>query len=151
MLQFASRKKESNQKTAGEVVTSQVSSQRKRTFKTAWFAKYALKTGIIDADLCAAVKEVMQGQCSDLGGGVFKKRLKKNEYRSIILMKGGNYWIYAYLFAKSDRDNISANDLDDFRSLAKVYGKVSSKEIDKLIQTRELTEICHEDQAQVQH
>lgn len=40
----------------------------------------------------------MLGQCDDLGGGVYKKRLSKNLARSIILAKGGQYWIYAYLF-----------------------------------------------------
>jgi hypothetical protein len=39
--------------------------------------------------------------------------------RSIILAKGGRYWIYAYLFAKKDRDNISDDELEDFRTLAK--------------------------------
>ena len=150
MLQFDSRGKGSQKATARKA-TPQAPVQKRHAFKTAWFAKKALKAEITDAELCAAIKEVMQGQCFDLGGGVLKKRLKKNEYRSILLMKGGNYWIYAYLFAKSDRDNISANDLDDFRRLAKVYAKASSKEIDKLIQTRELTEICREGQAQVQH
>lgn len=39
------------------------------------------------------------GQAHDLGGGVFKKRLNDNEYRSIILAKTGEFWVFAYLFA----------------------------------------------------
>ena len=52
----------------------------------------------------------MLGQCDDLGGGVFKKRLNKNMHRSIILAKGRRYWIYEYLFAKKDRANIEDDD-----------------------------------------
>ncbi|HEY4146705.1 type II toxin-antitoxin system RelE/ParE family toxin [Pinirhizobacter sp.] len=155
VLQFVPGKKGSGQKIvakkAAPKAPAKIAVVKKRTFKTAWFAKNAPKAGIKDADLCAAIKEVVQGQCSDLGGGVFKKRLKKNEYRSIVLAKGGNYWIFAYLFAKNDRGNIDANELDDFRKLAKSFAKASSKEIGKLIQNQKLMEICHEHQAQVQY
>jgi hypothetical protein len=42
---------------------------------------------------------------------VFKKRLGKNLHRSIIVAKGGRYWVYEYLFAKKDPANIEDNDL----------------------------------------
>lgn len=47
-----------------------------RTFKTAWFAKAARKAHIPDEELCSAIRQVMLGLADDLGGGVFKKRLK---------------------------------------------------------------------------
>ena len=62
----------------------------------------------------------MLGQADDLGGGVFKKRLSKNTYRSIILAKGGSCWIFEYSFAKKDRENIGEDELRAFRKLAKV-------------------------------
>ena len=92
-----------------------------RTFKTAWFSKAARKARIKDGELCKAIQEVMDGQADDLGGGVFKKRLNKNMYRSIILAKGGRYWIFEYLFAEKDRANIEDDELKDFRPLAKSY------------------------------
>jgi hypothetical protein len=70
-----------------------------RVFKTAWFAKAAKKASIRDDELCSAIRQVMLGQADDLGGGVYKKRLAKNLYRSIIVAKGGRYWVYAFLFA----------------------------------------------------
>jgi len=73
-----------------------------RVFKTAWFTKAANKAKIADLELCRAIRQVMLGQADDQGGGVFKKRLDKNRYRSIIVAKGGRYWVYAYLFAKND-------------------------------------------------
>ena len=79
-----------------------------RIFKTAWFAKAAKKARIRDEELCAALCQVMQGQMDDLGGGVFKKRLNDNRHRSIIIAKGGKYWIYTYLFSKKTDETINA-------------------------------------------
>jgi len=67
-----------------------------RVFKTAWFSKAAGKARIGDEELCAAMAQVMLGQADDLGGGVYKKRLGKNLYRSIIVARGGRYWVYAF-------------------------------------------------------
>ena len=117
-----------------------------RTFKTAWFTKAARKARIKDAELCEAIQEVMKGQADDLGGGVFKKRLNKNMHRSIILAKGGRYWIYEYLFAKKHRANIGDDELEDFRTLARSYAKLNDKQLAKLLEDKDLTEICHGDE-----
>ncbi len=90
--------------------------QTARTFKTAWFAKAARKALIDDAELCRAIAEVRKGQADDLGGGVFKKRMDKNRSRSIILAKGRVHWVYEYLFAKKDRDNIDEGNWRPFAS-----------------------------------
>ncbi len=121
-----------------------------RTFKTAWFSKEARKARIRDDELCEAIEEVRRGQAEDLGGGVCKKRLNKNMHRSILLAKGGRYWIYEYLFAKKDRDNIEHDELADFRVLAKAYANLSDEQIDRLLHNKDLTEICHADKGQVQ-
>ena len=116
-----------------------------RVFKTAWFAKVARKARIDDVELCAAIREVMQGQVDDLGGGVFKKRLNDNKHRSIILAKGGCFWIYEYLFAKNDRDNIADDELTAFRILAKAYAELTGRQVEQLLHEKDLTEICHDD------
>ncbi len=85
----------------------------------------------------------MKGQAVDLGGGVFKKRLNRNAHRSIILAKGGKYWIYQYLFAKKDRNNIEDDELNDFRILAKGYARLNDEQIARLLEDRDLAEICH--------
>jgi hypothetical protein len=71
-----------------------------RVFKTARFSKDAKKAKIKDRVLYDAIGLVMAGQGDDLGGGVFKKRLNDNLHRSIILAKGGKYWIFEFLYAK---------------------------------------------------
>jgi hypothetical protein len=121
-----------------------------RVFKTAWFAKAARKAGIEDEELCSAIAEAMRGQCDDLGGGVFKKRVSKNRYRSIILAKGSRYWVLEYLFAKKDRDNIDAAELKAFRALAKGYEALTGRQLARLLKDKDLEEICHGDQADVQ-
>jgi hypothetical protein len=120
-----------------------------RVFKTAWFSKAAKKAHIADIELCAAIRQVMLGQCDDLGGGVYKKRLGKNLYRSIVVAKGGRYWVYAYLFAKQDRANIDVDELVHFRALAGLYARKTDVEILREIQLCELMEICYGDESQV--
>ncbi|CAO4157570.1 type II toxin-antitoxin system RelE/ParE family toxin [Methylorubrum extorquens] len=118
-----------------------------RAFKTAVFARSARKARIRDSELCEALREVMAGQADDLGGGVFKKRLNKNMHRSVILAKGGRYWIYEYLFAKKDRDNIDDDELRDFKLLAKGYASLAKEQIDKIVSDKDLLEICDGDKA----
>lgn len=120
-----------------------------RVFKTSWFAKAAKKSHIDDCELCSAIQQVMQGQADDLGGGVFKKRLNGNMHRSIILTKGGRYWVYEYLFAKKDRDNIEDDELSDFRLLAKSYAELTDEQVAQLLQEKHFVEICHDNQAQI--
>ncbi len=113
-----------------------------RVFKTAWFTRAARKALISDGDLCRAIREAMLGQADDLGGGVFKKRLGKNLYRSIIVAKGGRYWIYVYLFAKQNLANIDDRDLRDFRDLAELYAQKSETDMHRELLTGGLMEIC---------
>jgi len=120
-----------------------------RVFKTAWFSKASAKALITDTELCFAIRQVMLGQCDDLGGGVFKKRLDKNRSRSIILAKGARYWVYAYLFAKKDKANIEKQDLADLRALAAVYARKSEAEIATELHQKKLVEICHDQESQI--
>lgn len=115
-----------------------------RAFKSRWFAKAARKALTDDDELCEAIAEVRKGQADDLGGGVFKKRLDKNRHRSLILAKGGVHWVYEYLFAKKDRDNIDDKELVGFRKLAKTYEGLDDQQIDRLLKNGDFTEICHD-------
>ena len=115
-----------------------------RVFKSAWFSKSAKKAHIHDDELCTAVRQAMNGQADDLGGGVFKKRLNDNMHRSIILAKAGKSWVFEYLFAKKDRDNIEDDELVQFRALAKNYAMLNDMQIRQLIDGNYLKEICHD-------
>ena len=117
----------------------------KRAFKTAWFSKAARKARICDPALIAAIREVMQGQADDLGGGVFKKRLNKNMHRSIVLAKGGGHWVFAYLFAKTDRANIDEDELADFKRLAQAYERMTDSELVSALRQGDLRELRDEE------
>jgi hypothetical protein len=112
-----------------------------RVFKTSRFAKAAGKARISDTELCEAMAEVMKGQCDDLGGGVFKKRLNKNMHRSIILAKGKKLWVYEDIFAKKDLANIEDDDLADFRILAKAYEDLTDQQLRLLLRDHNFVEI----------
>src|ERR1039458_9839302 len=117
-----------------------------RVFKTAWFSKAARKAHIPDSQLCTAIQQVMLGQCDDLGGGVFKKRLGKNLYRSIIAARGGRYWVYAYLFAKQDRTNIDDRQLTEFRTIAATYSRLTAEQLSAMLKDERWIEICDEEE-----
>jgi hypothetical protein len=109
---------------------------------TAWFSKAGKKALISEDELCRAAAQVSLGQADDLGGGVFKKRLNRNEHRAILLTKAGNFWIYEYLFAKKDMENIDKAELQAFRMLAKSYASLTADQIAKLLSVNDWIEIC---------
>jgi hypothetical protein len=113
-----------------------------RVFKTAWLARAARKAHIRDQELCSAIWQVVLGQADDLGGGVFKKRLRQNQYRSIILARAGHYWVYVYLFAKQERANIEDDELADFRKLVKAYAALTAHQVNQLTREGDWKEIC---------
>ena len=121
-----------------------------RAFKTARFSKDAKKAKITDVELCQAIEQVLLSQVDDLGGGVFKKRLNDNLHRSIILAKGGKYWVFEYLFAKKDRANIENDELLAFRLLANSYAELTELQVKQLLVNKDFVEICHDDKKEIQ-
>ncbi|ANL49387.1 plasmid stabilization system protein (plasmid) [Rhizobium phaseoli] len=117
-----------------------------RIYKTGWFTKAARKAQISDSELREAIRQVAEGQADDLGGGVFKKRLKGNRHRSIILANAGKFWVFAYLFAKKDRANIDDAELAAFKALAALYRKKTVSDIETELQAGALMEIGDENE-----
>lgn len=62
----------------------------------------------------------------------------------IVVNRVGDLWVFVYLFAKSDRENIDDRELRDFKRLARDFGKASSTEIDRMLALKELMEICND-------
>ncbi|MDC6178364.1 type II toxin-antitoxin system RelE/ParE family toxin [Ralstonia solanacearum] len=121
-----------------------MASSAQRIFKTKWFNKAAQAASISDAELHRVARQLMQGLGDDLGGNVWKKRLDQNRKRSIVLNKVGRYWFFVFLFAKSDRDNIDGRELAAFRKLASDFGNCASADIDRLVELKELVEVCND-------
>lgn len=96
-----------------------------RIFVTRWFARFARRERIADADLGEAVRRAESSLVdADLGGGVVKQRIarphagKRGGFRSIVIFRAGERAIFVYGFAKSARATIRPDELSGFRRLA---------------------------------
>lgn len=84
---------------------------------------------------------------ADLGGGVIKQRVarrgqgKSGGLRTIILFRRGELAFFIYGFAKSDRDNIRADELRTFRKLADEMLRLDDRVLAAAIANRTITEI----------
>jgi hypothetical protein len=109
------------------------------------------KTQLLDAALCEAVAKLKQGLVdADLGGGVVKKRValpgrgKSGGVRTLVATNRADRWFFLFGFEKSDRANVSGKELEALQALAADLLKLSSKELDALLGTGALQEICHD-------
>jgi hypothetical protein len=65
-----------------------------RVFKNKSFLRFALKSGLVDAQLCEAISDANRGLiAADLGGGVIKQRIarsgqgKSGGFRTLIVFR----------------------------------------------------------------
>ena len=123
----------------------------KRVFKTRHFNRWMRKTELTDAALCAAVLEMSEGLIdAELGGGVVKKRIgisgrgKRGGARTLIATNKGSRWFFVYGFEKSDRANISSDELEALQALASDLLALSGKELIQAAEDTTLEEICHD-------
>jgi len=122
-----------------------------RIFKGKGFNKLARKEKINDEDLINAIKEVGAGLFdADLGGQVYKKRLarkgqgKRGGYRTIVLFKKGDRAFFAYGFSKNEKANITDQEEEGFKELAKILLKLSDEQLQELINDGQYYEIVDE-------
>jgi hypothetical protein len=125
-----------------------------RVFKTKWFRRFARRERITDAALCEAVLRACRGQIdADLGGDVIKQRLarggqgRSGGYRSLIVYRARDRAIFVFGFAKSQRDNIGHDELDDLRKAAKLLLGYTMKQLDEAVANDELWELRCDDEA----
>jgi hypothetical protein len=84
---------------------------------------------------------------ADLGGGVIKQRIarpgqgKSGGYRTIILFKQGQRAVFVYGFAKSERENIDADEEKQFKEAARHVLRLTEKQIAELIKEGDFVEI----------
>ena len=123
-----------------------------RVFATKVFARFARGERLDDRRLCEAVGRAECGLIdAELGGGLIKQRVarqgggRSGGYRTVIAFRTAQRSVFLYGFAKSERDNISARELDDLRKLARLYLGYSDAQIATAVESAELREvICDE-------
>jgi hypothetical protein len=122
-----------------------------RVFITKWFARFARREGIEVAKLVAVIREAENGlNDGELGGGLIKKRIaragsgKRGGYRTIIVYQIRKRAVFVYGFAKSETDNLTKAELDEYRKLARIYLGFSDADINRILKTGELQEINYD-------
>lgn len=119
-----------------------------RIFKTVYFHRLAAHEGLSDPQIVKIVEEMEAGlHNGDLGGGVFKKRIaigsrgKRGGLRSILAFKKGDKAIFLYGYAKNVQENISRNEQEAFKKLAKAYLILNDLSLKELLNPGELIEV----------
>jgi len=107
------------------------------------------KTGLTDEALCQAVAEMTGGLVdADLGGNVVKKRValpgrgKSGGARTIVATNLGDRWFFLFGFAKNERSNIDADELEALQELAKQYLALDEQQLAHAVDSGTFTEIC---------
>ena len=122
-----------------------------RIFKLKGFARFQRKERIADVALCGAIEMIEAGLVdADLGGGLVKQRLarrgrgKSGGYRTIIAIKRGDRAVFLLGFAKNERSNIDAAELEELRILARGFLGLTAQQITTLTEDNELMEVAIE-------
>jgi hypothetical protein len=119
--------------------------------KTRNFARWARKTGLADSLLDKAVLEIGRGLLeADLGGGILKKRIalpgrgKRGSVRTLLATNRNDRWFFVFGFEKNKRANISDNELESLKKLAKHLLGLTAAQITTAIEEGALMEVEHE-------
>lgn len=119
-----------------------------RIYKNTWFNRFARKERLTDAMLQHVITQAEQGLIdADLGGGVIKQRIarkgqgKSGGYRTIIFFQEGDKAFFMYGFAKSERDNITQDELAAFKKAAKEYLSLAEAQLATLLEKQAITEV----------
>jgi len=119
-----------------------------QVFKTKWFARFARSEVIADKSLREAIERADRGLVdADLGGGLIKQRVarkgqgRSGGYRTIIAYRAKDRAVFLYGFAKSERENISRDDLATAREFAAKWLAGDSARIARAIEEDELQEV----------
>jgi hypothetical protein len=126
----------------------------KRVFKTHYFSRWFRKIELSDVALCQAVKEMEQGLIdANLGGGVVKKRLalpgrgKRAGARTLVATYKGDLWFFLFGFEKNERANITTEELEGLRVIARQLLGMTSEQLDEAVRDGSLQEICHDQES----
>jgi hypothetical protein len=86
---------------------------------------------------------------AELGGRVVKKRVplpgrgKSGSTRTLVATNKGSLWFFLFGFEKGERANVSFRELEALKALAVDLLKLTSAELDRLVDNDALEEICH--------
>ncbi len=124
-----------------------------RIFKTKWIARFARREGISDSSLGEAIRRAERGLVdADLGGAVIKQRIarpgrgRSGGYRVLIAYRRGARAVFLYGFAKSERENVAADELETLRDIATGWLEASANQLARAIADGLIQEMDYEDE-----
>ena len=119
-----------------------------RVLKTKEFWRFARQEGVTDAAVLEAARRAERGLVdADLGGGLIKQRVprrgqgRSGGYRMLMAYRVGTLVVFLYAFAKSERDNIEADELAHWRREARAWSTMDDARMKTMIATREIIEV----------
>ena len=102
--------------------------------------RFARRERISDTSLCEAVRQAERGLIdADLGGGVIKQRVarpgqgRSGGFRVLIAYRAKARSVFLFGFAKSERENIEADELMTLRDVAHAWFEADAKTIARAI------------------
>jgi len=120
-------------------------------FKTRNFARWARNSGLSDSLLKMAVLEIQRGLLeADLGGGIVKKRIalpgrgKRGSTRTLLATNRNDRWFFVFGFEKNERVDISENELESLKKVAKDLLGLTAAQIAVALGEGSLVEVEHE-------
>ena len=123
-----------------------------RLFKTKWFMRYERQEQLEDHSLCDAIERAERGLVdADLGGGIIKQRVartgqgRSGGYRLLIAYRSGKRAVFLYGFAKSERDNIEADELETLKEIGAAWLEAKSERLEHAIKEGILREVSYDD------
>jgi len=122
-------------------------------FKTKWLARFAEKERIADDSLSEAIERAARGLVdADLGGGIIKQRVarpgrgRSGGYRMLLAYRAGDRAVFLYGFAKSERENISQDELLTLREIGAAWLAADTKRIAKALEEGALQEVTNDEE-----
>ena len=119
-----------------------------RVYKVKVFARFQRRERIAETALAKAIESAELGLVdAELGGGLIKQRIarpgrgKSGGYRTVIAYRRGDLAIFLLGFAKNERANISAEELEELKMQTQVFFGLTHDQIEAAIAEAELTEV----------
>lgn len=91
---------------------------------------------------------------ADLGGGLLKKRValpgrgRRGGARLIVATRRGERWIFLAGYAKAERGDLEPDELEALRLMGRTLLSLSDERLARAIESGEIEEITHDDEAQ---
>ena len=107
--------------------------------KSKWFNKWSKKYKIADDSLMSAIDNFDRSSVVDLGSGLYKIRIprlkqgKSGGFRTLVIFSKDDLALFMLGFAKNEKSNINAADLNDLRKQAKYILSFSKEHVEKLV------------------